>query len=136
MPRVLETPVKGFAHCSNGRCPGSNQQRVDAVRVVTETTFAELGGDLPFVERSFEQHRFAQEDDRPCPSCGKSREVTSQQRPSYVNLSGKDPMGLLGSPGFQPGKRAPESEEQIEQRVRARLLEEQIEQRVRREMEE
>lgn len=103
MPTVKETPVKGYAHCSDARCPGSNQERVDAVKVVTEHTFLENGGDLPFVEKSFEHFRFADEDARVCPGCGRSREVTAQQRPSYAPLSGFDQRGLLGVTAFTPG---------------------------------
>ena len=104
MPRFNETVIRGFAHCRNSRCPGNAQQEVDAVRVETEYTFGDHGGDGVFtsmVESSVVEHRFADPEEAPCPACGEGREVTDKARPSYLPLSGKDPMGLLG---MQPGQ--------------------------------
>lgn len=123
MPTVKETPVKGYAHCSDSRCPGSNQERVDAVKVTTEHTYIENGGDLPFVEKSFEHFRFADEGVRPCPGCGRGREVTGQQRPSYANLSGFDQRGLLGVTAFNPAAPADPRIAELEAKVEALLAE-------------
>lgn len=113
MPTVKETPVKGYAHCPDSRCPGSNQERVAAVKVTTEHTYAENGGDLPFVEKSFEHYRFADDDARVCAACGRGREVTGQQRPSYAPLSGFDQQGLLGAKAFNPAAGAQPADPRI-----------------------
>lgn len=100
MPTVTETPVKGYAHCRNARCPGYQQQEVDAVREEKSFTFGDGGGDGVFthmVERSMVAFLFADPGEASCPSCGEAREVTGDPRPSYQPLSGHDPMFLATS---------------------------------------
>lgn len=140
MPTVVATEVKGFAHCRDARCPGYQQQEVDAVREESSQTFGENGGDGPFlhmIERSSVEFRFKDSDDVPCPVCSQPREVSETPRPQYQPLSGHDPMGLLSVAPFDPGKvpEVVESDEAVEARVRQRLKEEQIEARLRKEME-
>lgn len=151
MPTVTETDTTGYAHCRNAMCAGYMQQQVPATREESTWTFGELGGDGVFThmpERSMITLLFVNDgtdgkpDDRPCPACGEPREVTADPRPSYQPLSGHDPMGLLNAPRFNAaaqfdmgaGAGPGESDEAIEQRIRARVREEQIEARVREEM--
>lgn len=114
MPTVTETPGRGFAHCINAHCSGNNQQEVPAVRVVTEMRFRDRDPSTPFpgVENSHETLRFASEEDRVCPACGRPREVSDQRRPVYqplsAGLSGAPPTGfdqdaLLHVEKFNPG---------------------------------
>ena len=105
MPTVTETPVEAaWAHCTQPRCPGNNQQQVPAVRRETAHTYRERGGDGPGVESSWVSVAFADEGDVACPSCGRAREVSEQRRQTYAALSGHDPMGLLGAPQFDARK--------------------------------
>lgn len=107
MPTVTENTTRAFAHCPSVRCPGSNQMEVDAVEVTTGFTVGDLGGDqntafTHLIERSMVSYRFANDDDVACPACGRPRELTGQARPSYDNLSGFDPNGLVGGAKFDP----------------------------------
>lgn len=102
MPTVTETPIDGYAHCTQPRCRGNQQEPVKALRVDTSTTYVELGGDMPGVERSHVQFRFADPELIKCPFCGTDREVTDQARISYAPLSGHDPLGLLDVRPFDP----------------------------------
>ena len=88
MPTVVEATIDALASCRDGRCPGYEQQPVQAVRTVTEFSYFDLGGDVPGIERSTELIRFADLDDLPCPACGEPRLVSDQVRPIYQNLSG------------------------------------------------
>lgn len=131
MPNVNETMVRAFAHCGNPRCAGNNQEPVDAVEVVTGFTIRDLGGDQntafsEIVERSMTTYRFLNDgletdgtpsedmpNDKPCPVCGRDRELTGQARPTYDNTSGFDQMGLLGGKPFDPGMVIPPGEDKI-----------------------
>lgn len=144
MPTVTATPVKAYAHCRDARCPGYNQQEVDAVREEASYTFGELGGDGVFThmqERSSVEWKFADVEDAPCPVCSELREVTGSHRPSYQPLSGHDPLGLLSAPKFDaaaaavPAEIRGESDGEIEARLRVKLKEEAIEARLRAELE-
>lgn len=98
--------MKGYAHCRDTRCPGNQQQEVDAVRQEMSFTFGDGGGDgvwKNLVERSTIEFRFADESDAGCPVCKRPREVTGTPRPQYQPLSGFDPMGLLSVPKFDAG---------------------------------
>lgn len=112
MPTITETPIQGYAHCRNPRCPGSRQEQVDVVRVEDSFTFVERGGDLPGYENSNVRFRFTDEDQSPCPNCGQHRDVTDTARPSYEALSGYDQSGLLdievteNGSRFDPAKQA------------------------------
>lgn len=114
MPTVTETPVKGYAHCRNARCPGYQQEEIDAVREEKSFTFGDGGGDGVFthmIERSMVAFLFANPEDAPCPSCREPREVSGDPRPSYQPLSGHDPMGLLQFGGFDPSMVVPPGED-------------------------
>lgn len=80
-----ETPVQAYAHCQDATCPGYTQQPVDGILNVTTHTFLDGGGDLgPFVERSMEYLRFADEHaDATCDVCGGPRGISQQERPVY-----------------------------------------------------
>lgn len=105
---VTETVVKGFAHCPEPRCPGSEQTTVGLVQTVVEERYLDRGGATgdprdQLVENSHEYLRFAEETDMLCEHCGRTRECSLTERPKYNPLSGKDPMGLLGAKPFNPG---------------------------------
>lgn len=104
---ATETAVPGFLHCPEPRCPGSAQVTAVLTHTLVTETFAERGGAtgdprdaLP--ENSHEYLRVQDPEDLPCPHCGKDRECSTQERPIYDPLSGKDPMGLLGAKPFDP----------------------------------
>jgi hypothetical protein len=91
-------------------CPGYGQESVEAVRVLTEYLYRDNGGDLPGVERSNADLRWADAGDAPCRSCSMPRELSEHPRPSYQPLSGYDPMGLLHGPAFDPNRVNSESD--------------------------
>lgn len=99
MPTVTEQTVTALAFCIDGRCPGYNQQPVEAVRRTNEFSYLELGGDLPGIERSTTQVFFAREEDAVCEHCGKPRLVEEQERPEYPNVSGQDPLAIFNRAG-------------------------------------
>lgn len=121
MPTVKERPVEGFAHCNNARCPGNAQQPVEAVEVTTEFMYRDNGANAPGVEKSVVELRFADDSVRLCPHCGRSREVTDTPRVVYDNLSGLDPMGLLGVPQFDPKAQAEARQRPLVDEERAAL---------------
>ena len=136
MPVVTEAPVKGYAHCVNPRCSGTTQQEVDAVKVVTERTYRDVGSNLSGTENSHETFRFADPAERACPGCGGLRDLTDQRRPVYqpltASLTGAPPGGfpqdgLLNVDQFDPGKdpRVDALSEKVEEQSAqiARLLE-------------
>jgi phage terminase large subunit GpA-like protein len=104
MPTLTETEVRAFAHCVHPRCPGYQQEEVDAIRSEDSWTYAEQGGDLPGTERSFVRLRFADEKNTPCPHCGTARDLSADKRRQYANLSGYDPQGLLDVEPFDAAK--------------------------------
>ncbi len=115
MPSVTETPQRAWAHCRDARCPGYNQEEIDAVHEETSFTFGEGGGDGIFAgmeERSMVEFKAVDPEDVPCPACGVAREVTGQARPSYRNESGHDPLGLLGGPKFNAAVKNTEADAQ------------------------
>lgn len=143
MATTTETPVRAYAHCRNSRCSGNAQVEIDAVLCEYAQTFGDNGGDGAFfgmVERSTIEYAFADPEQAPCVSCKQPREVTGQQRPTYQNLSGHDPKGLLYVEGYDASQEAPasagfgESDDEIELRLRAKIREEQIEAKLRAEM--
>jgi hypothetical protein len=82
-----ETPVQALAFCLDATCPGNAQEPVDGILNVTEHTFLDGGGDLgPFVERSMEYLRFADEDHATCTVCHGRREISQQVRPVYPKV--------------------------------------------------
>jgi DNA repair exonuclease SbcCD ATPase subunit len=100
MPTVDEVQVPAFAFCSDGRCPGYDQQPVEGIRTTTAYTNGDLAGPQAnaagHVERSSSSVRFADEtSDGPCPSCGKPRQVSEQERPEYARNSGQAQDALL-----------------------------------------
>jgi len=95
MPTVTETAITGLAFCIDARCPGYNQQPVQAVKRLLEFSFVEQGGDLPGIEHSTSQVFFADEADAVCQHCGKPRLVEDHERPEYANASGRDPMEIF-----------------------------------------
>lgn len=131
MATVTETPVKGYAHCRNARCPGYQQEEVDAVREEKAFTYGDGGGDGVFmhmVERSMVSFLFANPDDAPCPSCKEPREMSGEPRPSYQPLSGHDPMFLATSGAkFDPGVvNTPADAKQAELEAKLAIQEQQI----------
>jgi hypothetical protein len=104
-PRVTETNVEAWAHCSNPRCSGNGQQAVSGVRVLSEYTIGSRGGDgifVQLVENSSEYVRFADPDEVECGVCGGAREISEQRRPVIPIISGFPQDGLLGAPKFDP----------------------------------
>lgn len=99
MPTVTEESVTGLAFCIDGRCPGYEQQPVEAVKRTSQFSYLELGGDLPGIERSSEQVFFVNEADAVCALCGKPRLVSDQERPEYPNTSGQDPLAIFNRQG-------------------------------------
>jgi hypothetical protein len=104
MPTLTETPVDAYAHCVEPRCQGTNQEPVKAIRKETAHTYRERGGDMPGIEASWVVLAFENEDEINCPHCGRTRELSVEQRKTYAALSGHDPMGLLGAPKFDAKK--------------------------------
>lgn len=104
MPTIIETSVTAYAHCTDPRCPGAYQQPVDGRRIETGWAYTENGGDIPGIERSHVRAEFADPQDAVCPHCSGPRDIALDPRPQYQNLSGKDPMGLLGIAAFDPSK--------------------------------
>lgn len=96
-----ETPAEAWAHCPDPRCEGSEQVRVQAIKTVTEASYQALGGEWPFTQNSWETYRVADQADELC-GCGRTREVTNQERPVYQALSGFAQDGLLHSKKFNP----------------------------------
>jgi hypothetical protein len=138
MPVVTQNPARAYAHCRTARCPGYQQQEVAAVREEVGFTYRELNGNKgaaePFdglFERSSVRFRFEDESEAGCPVCGETREVTGEPRPSYPNVSGEDPMGLLAFGGFSPSKVvAPGEETTVQLQAEMADLREQIAQLV------
>jgi hypothetical protein len=95
MPTVSSEQIEGFAFCLDVSCPGGRQERVPATRETTATTFRENGGDWEFTERSHARVNFVNDEDIPCPGCGKDREVVDQERPKYQRLTNSHPDALL-----------------------------------------
>jgi hypothetical protein len=96
MATLALTPIKGYAHCRDPRCIGTEQEEVDAICHTSSWSFVENGGNLPGVERSTEIYVFADEQrDAPCHACGLAREVSAKPRPQYTPLSGHRQDGLL-----------------------------------------
>lgn len=113
-PRVTESTVEAWAHCSNPRCSGNGQQAVPGVRELIEYTIGSRGGDgifVQLVENSTERVRFADADDVPCEVCGGEREISEQRRPVIPMLSGFPQDGLLGAPKFDPSVRNTEADQ-------------------------
>jgi hypothetical protein len=94
MPATTQTPVRAWAHCTNPRCPGHEQEEVDALEVETSFFFTDNGGTLPGVERSSVILVWADPEQAAC-RCGRSRDLSGAKRRRYDNLSGFDPDGLL-----------------------------------------
>lgn len=103
MPTIVEVEVDGYVHCALPRCEGNQQEKVKAVKREVSQTYAEEGGNIPGVYRSWVTYH-VDDEVRPCPSCGKPREVSDQPRKTYASMSGYDPMGLIGSPAFNAAK--------------------------------
>jgi hypothetical protein len=129
MPTAVETRVQAYAHCINPMCPGYGQEEVPAISTETSYTFRDHGGDSREVFRSFVELRFAVDVDESdheaygvayaeaaaCRSCGKQRELSTTQRPSYVP-SGHDPLGLLSMSGVVPAVQADVRAEEMARR--------------------
>jgi hypothetical protein len=112
MPTITEAVQTGFAHCTNPRCPGHDQEEVQIVRRETAFGYDENGGNLPGFERSFVNVGFYNDgtdgkpDESVCPYCHGHREATDQARRQYEPLSGHDPKGLLAVARFDAAKQA------------------------------
>lgn len=143
MPTITGTPVVAYAHCRDARCPGYQQEQVDAIREETSFTYGDgdrLGAGIlqNTVEKSLVEYRVADPDRAACPVCEVPREVTAEPRKQYVNESGFDPMGLLSVPKFDagsvPSSVRGESDDEMEDRLRREIREEQMRERLRAEM--
>lgn len=143
MPTITGTPVVAYAHCRDARCPGYQQEQVDAIREETAFTYGDgdrLGAGIlqNAVEKSLVEYRCADPDRAACPVCSVPREVTGEPRKQYVNESGFDPMGLLSVPKFDagsvPSSVRGESDDEMEDRLRREIREEQMRERLRTEM--
>src|SRR4051812_6873552 len=101
MPTATERTVEGYASCTDGRCPGYKQERVELIETETAYSFVDLGGDIPGIERSTVMFRFVNEDDIPCHVCGEPRLCDAQLRPIYPNISGipQDAILQIGAQG-------------------------------------
>jgi hypothetical protein len=112
MPTITEAVQTGFAHCTNPRCPGHDQEEVQVVRREAAFGYDENGGNLPGFERSFVNIGFYNDgtdgkpDESVCPYCHGHREATDQARRQYESLSGHDPKGLLAVARFDAAKQA------------------------------
>lgn len=95
MPVVTPSDIRALVHCKDALCDGYEQQEVDAHRIKTDYLFTDFGGDIPGVERSINHVTFVNEDDAPCPFCGKLREFAEEPRREYQAISGHDPLGLV-----------------------------------------
>jgi hypothetical protein len=107
MPQITATPATVYLHCRDPRCPGANQEELPGIREETSQTLGENGGDgamAAMIERSWIEYRVEDPESLPCPACGQGREVTGTARPQYQNLSGHDPMGLIGGLTFDPNR--------------------------------
>jgi hypothetical protein len=111
-PNITTSTVDAWAHCKDARCPGYGQKPVTALKELVEWTGLALGAGGPgstalaqIVERSVEYVRFEDPEDVPCPTCGKDREVSLQERPVYPVITGFPQMGLLEAPAFNPDVR-------------------------------
>jgi hypothetical protein len=100
MPSTTHTPVRAFAHCTASRCPGNRQVEIDAIEEETSWLFSDNGGDWPFVEKSSVNLRFVNVEEQHCPTCGRSRDLSSTKRPAFDgSMSGYDPNGPAGDAG-------------------------------------
>ena len=86
MPTITQELVQGFAHCRNSLCDGNEQEAVDALRERSDTTYAEVGGDMPGIERTTFRLTFANVEDTKCETCLEDREVSDQVRPVYPSM--------------------------------------------------
>lgn len=127
MPTVTETAKTLYAHCTDPRCPGAAQRELDGFVVETAFSYRERGANAPGIEQSTVTFRLADEDQHAC-ECGRRLELSDQRRVIYDNLSGHDPMGLLGVPQFSQAKQVElrqqpmtdDERERLEAEVRAR----------------
>lgn len=95
MPRTTDTPIDAYAHCADSTCPGNAQQPVKAIRHDVAFSYMDLGGDMPGIERTTSALRVAHDKDATCKTCGGPRELSTDPRPVYNNLSGHPQDGLL-----------------------------------------
>jgi hypothetical protein len=111
-PTIREETVQAFAHCPDPRCKGVQQEPVQAVQETTEWTFASRGGGddpgglgnlfLNMIENSQTMLRFADPGEMACPSCGKPRELSGQERPNYpIMVGGANALLRLQEMGIQ-----------------------------------
>lgn len=100
MPLIECIEVDGYWHCSDALCAGYNQQPTRAFQETVSWTFGDRGCDPNVldpgrIESSNTRLRPVNDDERPCPHCPNTRELTTQERPKYRNLSGVDPNFML-----------------------------------------
>lgn len=141
-PTITETTVLAYAHCPDPRCQGVKQEQVQAVRTLTEWTFASRGGGddpgglgnvfLPMIENSQEHWRFVDAGELECAHCGTARELSSAPRPSYpIQVGGANALIRLQDMGlqFDPERQekiaagAPETSEEL---LRKRFINDEI----------
>lgn len=115
MPTITEETVPAYAHCINFVCPGYAQEEVLGVRTIRSETLGDRGGDgvLAMVtENTWEYLRFSDAEKVSCPHCGRDREISTQARPTYQNLSGFAQNGLLEVAKFDPNVRNTKADEE------------------------
>lgn len=111
-PNIREEPLAAFAHCPDPRCPGVAQQPVQAVKTITEWTYASRGGGddpggmgnlfLNMVENTQEHLAFADREDENCEHCGRRRELAAAPRPAYpIQVGGQNALLRLQELGVQ-----------------------------------
>lgn len=115
MPTITEEKVPAYAHCINFVCPGYAQEEVLGLRTVRSESIGDRGGDgalAMVVENTWLYMSFANPEQRPCPHCGKDREIALDARPTYQNLSGFAQNGLLEVAKFDPNVRNTKADEE------------------------
>jgi hypothetical protein len=90
--RVTTEETELLAHCTDPTCLGYEQQPVAGVRELVERLYGDADPDAGLnariPENSYTYLRFADEADRDCPACGRTRELSDQRRPNYDGFSG------------------------------------------------
>lgn len=110
MPTITEQPVTLWAFCPDGACPGYDTVEVDGLaREISRTAFEEAGPGTVngnSVSTSFmqyfvpdgkktDEHGNAIAKELHCEHCQRALQVSSEPRPEYANISGRDPKELL-----------------------------------------
>lgn len=96
--RHVEHDVPLFAHCGNVLTCSDEQIPVIGTKTTTNQTYADNGGDglmANYIERSWFDLDFQNDEDRVCKACGGTLHLSESLRPIYSPLSGHDQRGLV-----------------------------------------